>query len=118
MQPIEIIKNLTNNKHYADKVYQWIESGNAHLFMVLGGFIILRPIVENEIPTVHVEFAYSSDRRSFKNGFNFVCDRAVEIGARKVTFSTKNDKLARLAKKLGWTKTDEHDCLSNWEFTI
>lgn len=114
----EIIEYISGCKDYALSISRIISSGDAHLFMVGGGFIILRPISDNETPTVHVEFAYSGNGRSFRNGFDFVCCRAEEIGANKITFSTKNDKLARLAKKLGWTKTDEQDCLSNWEFTI
>lgn len=118
MQAIEIIRFITNDEHYSSRISQLIESGDAYLFMVGGGFMILRPISINDNATVHVEFAYSVDGRSFRSGFNFVCCRAKEIGANKITFQTKNGKLARLAKKLGWTKTDEQDCLSNWEFTI
>ena len=113
-----IIKTITSDECYARRVFSQINSGHAHLFMVGGGFIILRPISDNETPTVHAEFAYSGDGRSFRSGLAFVCCRAEEIGANKITFSTKNGKLARLAKKLGWTKTGERDRLSNWEFTI
>lgn len=115
---IDIIEEISECNHYAKRVVDLICSGEAHFFMVGGGFIILRPIINNDIATVHVEFAYSVDGMSFRNGFDFVCCRAKEIGANKITFQTKNGKLARLAKKLGWTKTDEQDCLSNWEFTI
>lgn len=118
MQIIDIIKEVSKSEEYAEKVFKLIRAGDAHLFMVGGGFIILRPIVVDGIATVHVEFAYSNDGSTFLKGFRFICDRAKEVGANKITFRTRNNKLSRLAKKLGWTKTDEQDCLSNWEFTI
>lgn len=103
---------------YGDKLLSLISNGHCFLFSSEHGFFILRPVAK-ESPRVHVDFAYSSSKRAFHYGMKEIMARAKEVGASEITFATKNVKLERVARLLGWTMKGTRDTgFSDWSFKV
>lgn len=108
----EIVK--IGGEAYFNEVYDRCCRGSLYYFSFDDCFVILKPVAVNDCPCVHIEFAFSKRENGFMFGYRFVKERAEDIGVKYLTFATKNNKLNKLAIKMGWAKVDSSDYGSHW----
>ena len=105
---------LTNEHSFVDETISMLNDGRLYLFDLGDRFTLLMPRDYDGCPCVHVYFAWTNKKTFFADNYKFVADRAAEIGAKYITFSTANKSVERLALRHGWAKISQDGILSEW----
>lgn len=91
-----------NNHHFDKQVDKALLSNGAFLFLVNGGFFVLRPIYRDGLVHVEVLFAYS-ERPGNMRKYQPVIERLTrEIGGRSVIFYTALKTVVKFSEKKGY----------------
>ena len=105
---------LIGDPNFADDAVKLCHDGRLHLFDLGDRFTLLMPRDYESCPCVHVYFACTNKKTFFADNYKFVAERAAEIGAKYLTFSTANKSVERLALRHGWAKLSQGPILSEW----
>lgn len=124
MNIIDIIKEMREHSLLIDEpeflsaAIKLCREGKLHLFDLGDRFTLLMPRDYESCPCVHVYFACTNKKTFFADNYKFVAERAAEIGAKYLTFSTANKSVERLALRHGWAKLSQGQILSEWIIEI
>lgn len=103
-----------NDPDFVSEAIKLFDNGRIHLFDFGDRFTLLMPRDYDDVPCVHVYFACTNKKTFFADNYKFVAERAAEIGAKYLTFSTANKSVERLALRHGWAKLSQGPILSEW----
>ncbi|CAL9956331.1 hypothetical protein VPHK250G1_0016 [Vibrio phage K250 g1] len=98
---------------YAD-ILNGVKNKRMFAFAGCGGFFVLMPIYFYGVPYIHVMIACSSKGRVFTDMLGFTKDRAKDIDAKGIFFSTSNERLERASKRFGWGYRGRRGCVTDW----
>ncbi len=98
---------------YAD-ILNGVKNKRMFAFAGCGGFFVLMPIYFYGAPYVNIMMTCSSNGKALNEMLSFAKDRAREIEAKGFMFSTANEKLERVAKRLGWTYRGKRGSVTDW----
>lgn len=105
---------LIQDHSFANEAVNLLHKGKLHLFDLGDRFTLLMARDYESCPCVHVYFACTNKKTFFADNYKFVAERAAEIGAKYLTFSTANKSVERLALRHGWAKISQGPILSEW----
>lgn len=111
---LKSMSDIIQDYDFKDKTISLIAEGSLHVFQFNDRLVILAPRDYNGFACVHVHFACTNKKTFFADNYKFVADRAAEIGAKYLTFSTANKSVERLAVRHGWAKLSQGPILSEW----
>lgn len=105
---------LIDEPEFSSAAIKLCREGRLHPFDLGDRFTLLMPRDYESCPCVHVYFACTNKKTFFADNYKFVAERAAEIGAKYLTFSTANKSVERLALRHGWAKLSQGPILSEW----
>lgn len=111
---IEAVSVKSNEPSLYADILNGVKAKRMFVFSGCGGFFVLKPVLFRESPYIAIIMASSKDGKIFGEMFRFAKDRASDIGANGFFFSTANEKLERVAKRLGWVYRGKRGCLTDW----
>lgn len=105
---------LINEPDFPYEAARLCKAGLLHSFDLGDRFALLMARDYYGVACVHVYFACTNKKTFFADNYKFVSERASEIGAKYVTFSTANKSVERMAFRHGWAMISQGPILSEW----
>ncbi|AUR95290.1 TMhelix containing protein [Vibrio phage 1.205.O._10N.222.51.A7] len=111
---IEAVSVKSNEPSLYDDILNGVKVKRMFVFSGCGGFFVLMPIYFYGAPYVNIMMTCSNKGKALNEMLSFAKDRAREIEAKGFMFSTANERLERVAKRLGWTYRGKRGSVTDW----
>lgn len=115
---IEKIAQDCDDLELYEKVHSGVSSGRMFAFKSEGGLFVLMPIIYQGSRYISIIVVVSNNGKCFTDMLSFAKDRAREIDAEGMFFSTANKRLHKVSSRLGWIYRGKRGDVYDWLISL